>query len=350
MTAVAIRRLTKNYGTVPALADVDLDVPADSLTAVLGPSGCGKTTLLRLIAGLTAPDTGTIAFGEALVAGPGNSLPPQRRRVGYVPQEGALFPHLNVAANITFGLPRPQRRDRHRLTELLELVGLDHEMSTRYPHELSGGQQQRVALARALAPRPSIVLLDEPFSSLDAALRLTTGRAVVQALRAARTTAVLVTHDQNEALSLADQVAVMTKGRIAQTAAPDIIYTRPADPTVAGFVGAAVIIPGTVDGLTADCALGSLTVAARSVQGPAQVLIRPEQITLHTDRPADGVPARVSDIAYFGHDATVHLVLEPRGPAIVARIMGTRPPGVGAPVHVTVHGTVSAYPPPGNPE
>jgi iron(III) transport system ATP-binding protein len=227
MTALTIRQVTKSFGDVRALGGVDLQVADKTLTAVLGPSGCGKTTLLRLIAGFTAPDSGTIAFGDKQVAAPDQSLPPQRRGVGYVPQEGALFPHLDIAANITFGLPRRDRRSRRRVTDLLGLVGLSEQMAGRYPHELSGGQQQRVALARALAPRPSIILLDEPFSSVDAALRLNAGRAVADALRAAGATAVLVTHDQNEALSLADQVAVMTNGCILQTGTPDTIYTSP---------------------------------------------------------------------------------------------------------------------------
>ncbi|MCW2901680.1 MAG: transporter related [Streptosporangiaceae bacterium] len=348
MTALAVRKVAKSYGPVKALDGVDLDVPAGSLTAILGPSGCGKTTLLRLIAGFAAPDSGTIAFGQEQVAGPGHSVAPQRRRVGYVPQEGALFPHLDVAANVTFGLPRAVRRSRQHLAELLDLVGLGAEMSNRYPHELSGGQQQRVALARALAPGPSIVLLDEPFSSLDAALRLSTGRAVVQALRATKATALLVTHDQNEALSLADQVAVMAEGRISQTDAPDGIYTRPANPKVASFVGAAVLIPATMQGETADSALGSLSLVSPSMHGPAQVLIRPEQIALHAQTAGAGVPARVSDVAYFGHDAIVHLLLEPSGEPITARVMGTRPPEVGTPVRLTVHGPVSAYPLTGN--
>jgi iron(III) transport system ATP-binding protein len=340
MNAVAVRGLTKSYGAVTALRGVDLDVPADSLTAILGPSGCGKTTLLRLIAGFITPDAGTIAFGGKQVHG----LAPERRRVGYVPQEGALFPHLDVAANILFGLPRRRRRDRRRLAELLDLVGLHEEMAARYPHELSGGQQQRVALARALAPGPAIVLLDEPFSSLDAGLRLSTGRAVASALRAARTTAILVTHDQNEALSLADQVAAMGDGRIAQTAAPDVIYNRPADLAVAAFVGAAVIVPATVEGLTAHCDLGSLPVSDGSVQGPAQVLVRPERIAIHEKSAADGIPARVIEIAYFGHDATVHLDLQPSGTEITARVIGTSPPALGAEVRVAVQGPVAAYP------
>ena len=220
MTALTIRGLAKAFDATPVLTGVDLDVPAESLTAVLGPSGCGKTTLLRLVAGFLRPDAGTIAFGEEVVAGPGRFVTPQRRRVGYVPQEGALFPHLDVAGNIAFGLPGRARRSRDRLAELLDLVGLDARLAGQYPHELSGGQQQRVALARALAPRPSVVLLDEPFSSLDAGLRESTGRAVAEVLRSARATAVLVTHDQGEALSLADQVAVMRAGRFLQVASP----------------------------------------------------------------------------------------------------------------------------------
>jgi iron(III) transport system ATP-binding protein len=344
MTALTIRQVTKSFGPVRALSGVDLDVPAESLTAVLGPSGCGKTTLLRLIAGFTTPDAGTITFGDQQVSGAGMSIPPQRRGVGYVPQEGALFPHLDIAANITFGLSRAARRSRQRLGDLLDLVELDRRVATRYPHELSGGQQQRVALARALAPQPSVVLLDEPFSSLDAALRLSTAQAVAQALRAAHATAVLVTHDQDEALSLADQVAVMRDGRMIQVGAPDTVYTKPADPAVATFVGAAVLIPATVRGQSAECALGTLTVAPGSVQGPAQLLIRPEQIQLLAEHGADGVPARVGEVTYFGHDATVRLHLEPGGPDMVARVIGTRTPQPGTRVRLAVDGLTAAFP------
>ncbi|GII23079.1 ABC transporter ATP-binding protein [Planosporangium mesophilum] len=348
MTALAIRQVTKSFGPVSALTGVDLDVPAQSFTAVLGPSGCGKTTLLRLIAGFAAPDGGTIAFGDQQVAGPGVFVPPQRRQVGYVPQEGALFPHLDVAANITFGLPRAARRSGERLAELLDLVELGRDVATRYPHELSGGQQQRVALARALAPKPSIVLLDEPFSSLDAALRLGTARAVAQALRAANATAVLVTHDQDEALSLADQVAVMRSGRLVQAAAPDVVYASPADPAVAAFVGAAVLLPGTVRGGTADCALGAVAVAPGAVEGAAHLLIRPEQIRILAGSDAvpaaEGVLARVGEVAYFGHDATVRLQLEPSGPEVVARVMGTRTPAAGERVRLAVDGVAAAFP------
>jgi iron(III) transport system ATP-binding protein len=247
--------------------------------------------------------------------------------------------------------------------ELLDLVDLDRSVSTRYPHELSGGQQQRVALARALAPQPSVVLLDEPFSSLDAALRLSTAQAVAQALRAAHATAVLVTHDQDEALSLADQVAVMRDGRLIQVGEPETVYTAPADPAVATFVGAAVLLPAIVDGQRAECALGILAVAPGSVQGPAQLIIRPEQIRLLADADTvpggdgiaregvaregvarDGVVARVGEVAYFGHDATVQLHLERGGIEVIARVMGTRTPDPGSRVRLTVDGVVAAYP------
>ena len=264
------------------LRGVDLHVPARTLTAVLGPSGCGKTTLLRLVAGFDDPDSGTIALGGATVAGAGRPRPPQHRRVGYVPQEGALFPHLSVAANVGFGLARKQR-SAGRVGELLELVGLPPALAGRHPHELSGGQQQRVALARALAPRPSIVLLDEPFSSLDAGLRESTRRAVADALAAAEATAVLVTHDQAEALSLADQVAVMRHGRLVQLAAPETVYRSPSDAGVAGFVGEAVLLPASVSDGYATCELGSLAVRG-AVSGPARILLRPEQLVLVRQR------------------------------------------------------------------
>jgi iron(III) transport system ATP-binding protein len=337
VTALTLTGVTKAYGQTPVLAGVDLHVPARSLTAVLGPSGCGKTTLLRLVAGFDDPDGGTIALGDEVVAGAGRSRPPQRRRVGYVPQEGALFPHLSVAANVTFGLPRSARGSA---AEFLSLVGLDPDLGRRHPHELSGGQQQRVALARALAPQPSIVLLDEPFSSLDAGLRESTRRAVADALTAAGATAVLVTHDQAEALSLADQVAVMREGRLVQLAAPEELYRSPSDAGVAGFVGEAVLLPGSVHSGRATCALGTVSVRG-AVTGPARLLLRPEQLVLG---PAGGVPARVRDVAYFGHDAAVRLSLLADDTEVLARVAGHDRPDPGTVVHLTVTGEALAYP------
>jgi iron(III) transport system ATP-binding protein len=340
MTALTVRGVTKSYGAVSVLEGIDLHVPAESFTAVLGPSGCGKTTLLRLIAGFDTPGAGSIAFGPEVVFGDGRSVPAQHRRVGYVPQEGALFPHLTVADNITFGLDRRARRDRTRVPELLDLVGLAHTVASRYPHQLSGGQQQRVALARALAPRPSIVLLDEPFSSLDAGLREGTRRAVAQALRAASATAVLVTHDQGEALSLADRVAVMRAGRLVQLDTPSAVYRSPSDAGVARFVGEAVLLPATVRGGIASCALGDITARGPLGDGPAEVLVRPEQIQLGTT----GVGARVTDVSYFGHDAAVRLDLLPGGPTVTARVHGHDLPALGTEVRLTVTGDAPTFP------
>jgi iron(III) transport system ATP-binding protein len=341
MSSLHIDGVTKSFGPVVAVDDVRLLVPESSITAVLGPSGCGKTTLLRLIAGFLDPDTGTISFGDRVVAGAGRSLSPQQRRVGYVPQEGALFPHLDVAANIAFGLPRAQRRSG-RTREMLDLVELPASYARRHPHELSGGQQQRVALARALAPNPSIVLLDEPFSSLDASLRASTGRAVVRALRAAEATAVLVTHDQDEALSLADQVAVMRAGRLVQAATPHDLYRTPADPEVARFVGGAAVLPAQVHDGVATFALGQVPLAEPCPDGPAQVLVRPEQVRI--DGSEGAVEARIDEISFYGHDAAVRLFVLPDGPALVARVPGLDSPGVGATVKAGVAGRVVAFP------
>jgi iron(III) transport system ATP-binding protein len=318
-------------------------VPESSFTAVLGPSGCGKTTLLRLVAGFLAPQAGTIRFDDRVIAGEGSSLPPQQRRVGYVPQEGALFPHLDVAANIGFGLPRDQRsapRRAERITEMLDLVELPAEYADRSPHELSGGQQQRVALARALAPEPWVVLLDEPFSSLDASLRTSTGRAVAHALAATGTTAVLVTHDQDEALSLADQVAVMRHGRVIQTDAPRDLYRAPVDPEVGAFVGGATVVPASVAAGRATFSFGSAPLAAAAPEGDARVLLRPEQILIDHQ----GTGARVEQVHFYGHDASVRLTILPDGPTVVARVAGLEAPAPGAEVGIDVTGPVVTFP------
>ena len=343
MSSVAVRGVRHSFGPVRAVDGVDLVVPQGSLTAVLGPSGCGKTTLLRLIAGFLAPQEGTISFDDRVVAGAGRSEPPQQRRVGYVPQEGALFPHLDVRANIAFGLPRAQRRSA-RVTEMLDLVELPREYAERHPHELSGGQQQRVALARALAPDPSVVLLDEPFSSLDTSLRATTGQAVVRALHAAGATAILVTHDQDEALSLADQVAVMRSGRLVQAASPRDLYRSPVDADVARFVGGATALPAHVRDGVASCILGDLPLARACPDGAAEVLVRPEQVRLDSAAHEARVEARVTEVSFYGHDAACRLDLQPDGPALVARLVGLDVPEVGSVVKVGVAGGVVAFP------
>jgi iron(III) transport system ATP-binding protein len=344
MTAIAVRNLTKSFDSTEVLRGIDLTVPEESVTAILGPSGCGKTTLLRLIAGFDAPDSGEIALSGQMVCGQSRFVAPQHRRVGYVPQEGALFPHLDVAANIGFGLSSRERRDGRRVEELLSLVGLESAVRQRFPHQLSGGQQQRVALARALAPRPTLILLDEPFSSLDAALREGTGRAVLEALKATHTTALLVTHDQSEALSLADQVAVMRDGALAQVGTPHEVYRAPADLGVAEFVGAAVVVEADVVDGSAASDLGPLHVLPGFGAGPARLLVRPEQIEL-VGPWKPGVEARVVDVSYFGHDAALHLELVASGRRVTARVSGTSVPVPDTLVRVSVTGPVAAYRP-----
>jgi len=344
VTAVSVRNLTKSFGPTAVLRGIDLTVPEESMTAILGPSGCGKTTLLRLIAGFDAPDSGEIMLRGQVVCADDRFVAPQHRRVGYVPQEGALFPHLDIAANISFGLRGRERRDGHRVEELLSLVGLEPLVRQRFPHQLSGGQQQRVALARALAPRPSLILLDEPFSSLDAALREGTGRAVLEALKATHTTALLVTHDQSEALSLADQVAVMRDGALAQVGTPHEVYRAPADLGVAEFVGAAVVVDADVTDGSASTDLGRLHVMPGFDAGKARLLVRPEQIGL-VGAAHVGVEARVVDVSYFGHDAAVHLELLASGRRVTARVSGTSVPMPDSLVRVSVTGPVAAYRP-----
>jgi iron(III) transport system ATP-binding protein len=348
MSSLTVQGLTKAYADTPVLTGVDLHVPSGSLTALLGPSGCGKTTLLRLIAGFDDPDSGTVTVGDRVVAAPGRSVAARRRGVGFVPQEGGLFPHLSVAANISFGLPRRQRRDGGRVRELLALVGLDADLADRAPHQLSGGQQQRVALARALAPEPSLVLLDEPFSSLDATLRDETRLAVAAALAASGATAVLVTHDQAEALSVADQVAVLRDGRLVQLTDPRTLYRRPTDLDVAAFVGEAVVLDADVRAGVAHCVLGDLAgewAGPGDVlpDGPARVLLRPEQLRLGP--PVAGAPrARVRRVDFYGHDSRVWLDL-PDGGTVSARLDGADVPTAGDDVAVSVRGAARVFPP-----
>jgi len=310
MTALTLRGVTKTYPGVLALDAVDLDVAPGELVAVLGPSGCGKTTLLRCVAGFERVDAGRITLADKVVSLGALHLPAQRRGVGIVPQEGALFPHLSVADNVAFGLNRgwlhrrPSPRTDTVVAGLLDLVGLGG-LGARHPHELSGGQQQRVALARALAPNPAIVLLDEPFSALDAGLRTELRRDVRRVLAERGTTALLVTHDQGEALSMADRVAVMNRGRVVQTGTPEELYTRPVDAWVAEFVGDASWLAGSLAGDEFACALGRLHVRGQRPAGPARALIRPEQITIGTA----GVPAQVQRVDFHGHDAMVALRL-----------------------------------------
>ncbi|MDQ1319827.1 MAG: transporter ATP-binding protein [Actinomycetota bacterium] len=379
MTAVAVRGVTVGYGATAVLDHLDLDVPSGALAAVLGASGSGKTTLLRVLAGFLTPAAGSVRFGDRVVAsaGPGRPpvfVPPERRRVGIVPQEGALFPHLDVRANVGFGLPRGSGS---RIEEMLDLVGL-RDFARARPQDLSGGQQQRVALARALAPGPDLVLLDEPFSSLDAALRGRLRAEVRDLLKAVGATAILVTHDQDEALSTADLLAVMRAGRIVQSGTPVQVYEAPADLDVARFVGEAVELPAVPGQGTAHCALGEIPVhpgpdlrpgspavlvlrpeqlvlrPEQLVLGPEQLVLRPEQPVLGPEQPVLGpeqlvlgpsaVTGVVREVAYHGHDSLLRVEL-PDGSRIAARLGGgAEPPAPGRTVSITVTGRGRIFP------
>ena len=322
---IDVRGVEVTLGGQPVLRGVDLAADAGTQLALLGPSGCGKTTLLRVLAGLQRIDGGEVRLGTDLVAGVGAHVPPEHRRVGLVFQDWALFPHLTVAANVAYGLPRDERggrfatpgrraRSAARVGPLLEMVGIA-ELADRLPGSLSGGQQQRVALARALAPRPSVLLLDEPFSSLDTSLRGSVRSEVAALLRELGVTAVFVTHDQDEAFVLGDEVAVMREGAVVQQAAPAEIYEHPADPWLARFVGEADLLDGEAGGDEALTALGRIPLD-RPASGTVEVLVRPEHVVV-----GPGDTATVESVEYHGHDA-VSRVRTDAGPVVRSRVTG----------------------------
>lgn len=310
------RCLTKTFDHAAVLDRLDLDVSEGSLTAVVGPSGCGKTTLLRIIAGFEYPDSGTVSIAGRQVAGPRGGVAPHKRGVGYVAQDGALFPHLSVGQNVAYGLRGGlhNKAVREQVGQLLEMVSLDDTLISRRPSDLSGGQQQRVALARALARQPSLMLLDEPFSSLDAGLRAATRNAVADTLSEAGVTTLLVTHDQEEALSIADQVAVMRDGRFTQVGTTREVYLSPRTRFTAEFLGDCVFLPCTVRDGVAACVLGRLP-APGSTDGAATLMLRPEQ--LHATEVSDdsGVAGLGTVVAtqFLGSD--VLLTIEPTADA-----------------------------------
>jgi iron(III) transport system ATP-binding protein len=309
LAVVRATGIRKGFGPVVALAGVDLELRPRETLALLGPSGCGKTTLLRALAGLTRPDAGVIELGGTLVEGPGVFVPPERRRIGMVFQDVALFPHLSVAENVAFGIRRERDRER-RVAELLELVGLPGSGAMR-PHELSGGMQQRVALARALAPRPDVVLLDEPFANLDLGLRTQLRGELRRVLGATGAAALLVTHDQAEALTVADRVAVMRSGVVDQVATPEVIYAQPATPFVATFVGVANLLPAVVRGGAAVTELGPVGLVAPPPRDAAHalVVIRPEHLELAPRADAPGAAhGRIAGRRFAG--AELHYEVE----------------------------------------
>ncbi|WP_173400603.1 ABC transporter ATP-binding protein [Arthrobacter sp. H20] len=341
MSWVVIDELRVAYGGTTVLEGVHLEIPRGSLTAVLGPSGCGKTTLLRAIAGLLPAAGGTISVGEKLLSSPTVQIAPEKRGVGWVPQDASLFPHLSVGENIGFGLKRNADRPA-RISDLAEMVGLE-ELIDRAPSQLSGGQAQRVALARSLAPRPDLILLDEPFAALDPQLRSTLRREVAELLRGQSNTSLLVTHDQEEALSLADYVAVMRNGAILQWGTPREVYERPVSRWVAAFVGDTVELNGYFSGGQVQCALG--LVEAEMADGsepqdgsPVCVMLRPEWLSVR----AGGTDGTVTSVAYAGHDALVGVEL-PSGTTVRARVAAPDLPSRGDQVSLGIRHRALAY-------
>lgn len=336
MTKLAIRNLTKVFDSKTVLDSLVLDLKSRELLAILGSSGAGKSTLLRLIAGFEEPDQGEITLSGEVISRPGFVLVPEKRKVGIVPQSAALFPHLSVAQNIAFGL---SKKNPARVTELLELIEMQ-DFADQKPALLSGGQQQRVALARALAPKPEIVLLDEPFAALDAELRERLREDVKRILKAEGATAILVTHDQEEALSLADRVAVLRSGQIVQVGTPQEIYSAPVDVGIATFLGDAVVIPGRVENGKVVTDLGKLSALNHVEEGQVgQVAIRSENFYLQPNPNGD---CTVVGRSFFGHDA----VLEVKTPKLTIRARSNGPfaPEVGMKVTVWVRGSVNFYP------
>lgn len=331
-----IKNLSLSYGNQAVLTDLNLEAEHGQLTAVLGASGAGKSTLLRLIAGFEAPTSGEIYIDSKLVSSSSEVLAPEKRGVGIVPQDSALFSHLTVSQNIGFGLPKGSDA---RVKELLVLVGLS-EFANRKPASLSGGQAQRVSLARALAPRPKLILLDEPFSALDAELRARLREDVKAVLKAENASAILVTHDQEEALSLADKVAVMREGRVIQAGSPTEIYNEPVDLGIATFLGDSILVDGKVEGGKVVTDLGKLSALNSITDGQTGVVaIRSENFYLQPNPSGD---SEVIGRVFFGHDAVVE-VQTPKL-KIRARSNGPFAPEVGMRVTVWVRGAVNFYP------
>jgi iron(III) transport system ATP-binding protein len=334
VSSLEISHLKVNLGNRLILDDLSFSLAEGQIAALLGPSGCGKTTLLRSIAGLIQPSDGTIRFGKQLVSLSSLVMPSHKRKIGYVPQEGALFPHLSVADNIAFGLDRSVfTKDQIRQTtkEMLNLIGLQG-FENRMPSQLSGGQQTRVALARALAIKPAIVLLDEPFSALDAALRGDLRSDVIDLLRASKTTAILVTHDREEALVSADVVALMREGQIVQQGSPEAVYSKPISPSIAISTGDALVLNASQ---SADGSTSYLFNSNNVASSNGQIVIRPEEIQIDRTLSATSPKGRITKIDYYGHDAMV--TVDVQGQSVKVRIPGPFDFAVGE--EVSVHHT-----------
>lgn len=334
---VLLKNVSKTFGSVTAIHELTLEIKKGEFFSLLGPSGCGKTTILRLIAGLEKPDRGDIIIGERIVSG-AEWVPPEKRRIGLVFQDYALFPHMTVFKNIAFGLTGCSKKElKQKVMEMLDIVGLS-DMAQRYPHELSGGQQQRVALARALAPSPQVMLLDEPFSNLDADLRKELRSETKRILKESATTTILVTHDQEEAFSLSDRVGVLNNGRLEQVGTPDEIYHRPSTRFVAGFVGRADFVKGRIEGDSVVSDIGifpldnTLDIDIKQQLQEVDIMIRPDDVDFVIDPQGK---ASIVEAEFLGAEIVYKIVLT-NGTVIHSIKPSTRLFSIGSKVSVTV--------------
>ncbi len=343
MSFLRCHGLSKSFDKVRAVDNLSMEVGRGQIAALVGPSGCGKTTVLRLIAGFERPDSGSVSIGKRTLVGPQAFLPPEKRRVGMVFQEYALFPHMTVEKNIRYGVPRNE--PKKRIESVIELVGLE-DIVDRFPSEISGGQQQRVALARALAPEPDVLLLDEPFSSLDATLRNRVRQEVRDILKSANATAVFVTHDQEEALSLADTVSVMRNGQIEESGSPESVYGSPSNRWVASFLGGANVIPGVAGEGWVECELARFGINP-GFTGPAEIVIRPESVAIAASSPVSAGGGEHKGVVtrreFYGHNQLVVVELE-SGLELRSRRTGFPAWHPGDRVRVWVDGPVTVLP------
>ncbi|MGE4802641.1 ABC transporter ATP-binding protein [Yersinia hibernica] len=347
MSTLELQQISKSYQSVTVLDGIDLHITAGSRTAIVGPSGSGKTTLLRIIAGFETPDSGSVILQGNPLFDSTTQVPAHKRGIGFVPQDGALFPHFTVAGNIAYGLTGSKQDKARRVDELMEMVALDSRLAQLWPHEISGGQQQRVALARALAQRPVLMLLDEPFSALDTALRASTRKAVAELLAQANIASILVTHDQSEALSFADQVAVMRAGKLAHVGPPQELYLRPVDEPTATFLGETLILDAHIDAGWADCALGRIKVDDAKRHGQTRIMLRPEQLILTPLPAGHHYPvhclAKVIGIDFAGFISTLTLSIIEHDQIVEIKTISREDIRIGLAVDLTIVGQAHIF-------
>ena len=333
------------FDGTPVLDDVSLELHAGAVTCLLGPSGCGKSTLLRIAAGVERQDRGTVAIDGEVIADARRHLPPEKRHIGLMFQDFALFPHLSVERNVAFGLSGPASARRTRARQLLDRVGLGRH-ADKYPHQLSGGEQQRVALARALAPRPPILLMDEPFSGLDDRLRDGVRDETLEILKEEGAAVMLVTHDPGEAMRMADTIALMRSGRVVQQGAPYNIYNNPVDKEAAMFFSDVNVIHGRVANAQTETPFGQFLTPGLADRADVEIIIRPQHLKMDLDRngtgplptPSDGVPARgvVHRARYVGSQSIVELVMDHDGSVLKATLPGVFLPRPGTPLWLSL--------------